>query len=352
MSKNRAIAAVLYEINKKLKIEELVIPKLSTGQILVRVAYSGVCHSQLNEMRGLKGEDKYLPHTLGHEGSGIVEEIGPNVNKVKKGDHVVLTWIKCKGVQASTALYKNKKGDSINSGAIATFLTRTVVSENRIVKINNEMPLREAALLGCAIPTGAGMVINTARVKKSSTVAIFGVGGIGLSAVMASSLLGVKQIIAIDINDYKLNLAKKCGASATINTKRQEVLSKILELTDGVGVDYAIEATGNKIIMEAAFKAVTDRGGVCIIAGNPIKGEKILIDPFDLIKGKKIIGSWGGSTLPDKEIPEYIILYLSGKFKLDQLITHEYALGDINEALVNLEKGDVGRILINMSQCL
>ncbi|MEA1960382.1 MAG: zinc-binding dehydrogenase [Bacillota bacterium] len=341
-------AAVLYETKKPLQIEELTIPELQSGQVLVKIAYSGICRSQLNEIQGLKGKDNYLPHTLGHEGSGIVEEIGDSVSKVKLGDHVVLTWIKGEGADMPFTLYKKADGSTVNSGAISTFMTKAVVSENRLVKIPPEMPLREAALLGCAIPTGAGIVLNTLKAQSGNSFAIFGVGGIGLSAVLASSLMNDTIIIAVDIFDCKLKLARDVGATHLINAGKEDPLAAILKITDGRGVDYAIEAAGLCGTMEKAFRAVRDNGGRCVLAGNLSQGEKISFDPFDLIKGKQIIGTWGGETNPDEDISKYIKWYMSGKMKLSKLITNEYQLENINEAFDDLGRGKAGRSLIKM----
>jgi len=287
-------AAVLYELNKPLKIEELSIPDLKEGQVLVKIAYSGVCRSQLNEIKGLKGEDKYLPHTLGHEGSGIVETVGPGVEKVKPGDYIVLTWIKGDGLDVSSTTYQSNNGAIINSGAISTFMEYAIISENRLVAIPKQMPLREASLLGCAVPTGAGIVMNTAQVRQGSSVAVFGIGGIGLSAVMASSSINVATIIAIDIIEHKLEQARQLGATHLINASQQDPMAIILEITGGRGVDYAIEAAGQRETMETAFQAVHDNGGLCVLAGNLPHGERISLDPFDLIRGKLIVGTWGG----------------------------------------------------------
>lgn len=344
----KTIAAVLYKTNQPLKIEELDIPKLRPGQVLVKIAYSGVCHSQLNEINGLKGEDKFLPHTLGHEGSGIVEAIGSGIRKVKPGDKVVLTWIKGRGMDVPTALYKRNSDSIINSGAISTFMTKAVISENRLVKIPEEMPLREAALLGCAIPTGAGVIINTAKLSKGNTVAIFGMGGIGLSALLASKLKQSSIIIAVDIFDNKLDSALKMGATHAINAEKQDVLSEILKITDKRGLDYAIECAGKKESMEIAFKSVRDNGGLCIIVGNLPMGEHISINPFDLIKGKHIIGTWGGESLIEKDVSFYITEFLSGRFKFDLLISDECKLKDINKIFRGMEQGKANRVLINM----
>ncbi|MBA3016727.1 zinc-binding dehydrogenase [Patescibacteria group bacterium] len=344
-------AAVLYEINEPLQIEELTIPELRSGQVLVKIAYSGICRSQLNEIRGLKGQDKFLPHTLGHEGSGIVEAIGLGVSKVKPGDHVVLTWIKGKGAEIPSTLYKKADGSVVNSGAISTFMTKAVISENRLVKIPPEMPLREAALLGCAIPTGAGIVLNTLRVQSGNSIAIFGVGGIGLSAVLAARLMNATPIIAVDVFDHKLKLARDVGATHLINASQGDPLTTIMKITDGRGVDYAIEAAGRRETMESAFQAVRNNGGLCVLAGNLLHGERISLDPFDLIKGKQIIGTWGGETDPDRDIPQYIRLYQASKLKLDELITDTFSLDEINKTIDMMSKGKItGRCLIEMPE--
>lgn len=346
----KTIAAVLTEINNPLQVEELIIPPLKKGQVLVEVAYSGICHSQLNEIHGLKGEDKFLPHTLGHEGSGIVVEIGPDVTKVKPGDHVVLTWIKGGGHDVPSTKYSRKDGSIVNSGAISTFLTHAVISENRLVPITKDMPLKEAALLGCAIPTGAGIVLNSARVQPGSSVAVFGCGGIGISAIIAASAIAkAKFIIAVDVVDQKLNYAIKLGATHIINASKEDSVKAIADLMGGRGVDVTIECAGKKETMENAFMCIKDNGGLCVIAGNLPKGQKIKIDPFDLIKGKRIVGTWGGETDPDRDIPLYVNSFLSGIINLRSLITLSHPLTNINEAIQKTESGQVGRCLIEMS---
>jgi len=348
----KTIAAVLREINKPLVIEELILPELQQGQVLVKIAYSGICHSQLNEIQGLKGEDKFLPHVLGHEGSGVVEKIGAGVTKVAPGDHVVLTWIKGSGLDVMSSKYLRSDGSVVNSGAIATFLTRAVISENRLVKIPEKMPLREAALLGCAIPTGAGIVMNTLNIKLASSIAIFGMGGIGLSVLLAAKMKGAATIIAIDINDLKLKQAMQMGATHCINVNKQEVLPEILKITNRAGVDYAVESAGRKESMENAFQSVRDKGGVCVIAGNLPEGQRITINPFDLIKGKKIIGTWGGETKPDRDILLQVDWFLTGKLNFDKLICGGFSLREINKAINYAEQNALGRVLINMDKIL
>lgn len=345
----KTIAAVLEQLNKPLKIRELTIPELKKGQVLVEVAYSGICHSQLLEIRGKRGEDRYLPHTLGHEGSGVVLEIGGGVKKVKPGDHVVLSWIKGSGADVPSTVYQSCERE-INSGAISTFMHYTIICENRLTPIPDTMPLREAALLGCAIPTGAGIILNTAKVSPGSSIAIFGIGGIGLSALLAAKMVGATIIIAIDVLDQKLEQAAQFGATHIINARKHDVLSSIMEITNGHGVDYAIESAGRRDSMEKAFQSVRDKGGLCVIAGNLPHGEQISINPFDLIKGKRIIGTWGGETQPDRDILMYVDFFLSERLDLEKLIGDTYNLKDINEALNSIEKGKMGRVLIDMSK--
>jgi len=342
-------AAVLYELEKPLSIMTLTIPELKPGQVLVDIAYSGVCHSQLLEVRGKRGQDRFLPHTLGHEGSGTVLEVGEGVTKVKAGDHVVLTWIKGNGADVPSTTYQGP-GGPVNSGAISTFMRRTVTCENRVVPVGNAIPLPQAALLGCAIPTGAGIVLNTLKVQEDNTIAVFGAGGIGLSAILAAGLRNARTIIAVDVIDNKLEQAIQLGATHCVNARQQDPLAAILEITGGRGVDYAIESAGTRGTMETAFKAVRDNGGLCVLAGNLPHGEQISLNPFDLIRGKRIIGSWGGETQPDRDIQQYVEYYMSGKLKLDRLLTHTYSLNDINRALEKLENGKIVRALIDMSR--
>jgi S-(hydroxymethyl)glutathione dehydrogenase/alcohol dehydrogenase len=342
-------AAVLAETGKPLQIQELTIPDLRPGQVLVDVKYSGVCHSQLLEVRVKRGPDRFLPHTLGHEGSGIIIEVGIGVTKVKPGDHVVLSWIKGSGADVPSTVYQSADGP-VNSGAISTFMRRSITCENRVTPIRCAMPLREAALLGCAVPTGAGVVLNTAKVQLGSSVAVFGIGGIGLSAVLAAGLAKAATIIAVDVYDHKLQQALHAGATHLVNARQQDPLTAILEITSGRCVDYAIEAAGRRETMEAAFRSVRYNGGLCVLAGNLAHGERILVDPFDLIRGKRIVGTWGGETQPDNDIPKYAGWYLSGQLKLEKLDVHAYTLEGINQALDDLEQGKTGRAVVDMSE--
>lgn len=345
-------AAVLDKLNKPLLVTSGVeIPDLAEGQVLVHIAFSGVCHSQLMEARGLRGEDRFLPHLLGHEGTGRVEAVGAGVTKVKPGDWVILGWIKGEGLDGGSIKYLHA-GRQINAGGVTTFNEKAVVAENRLTHLPEGIPLDVGVLFGCAIPTGAGIVMNTIKPGKDSKIAIFGLGGIGLSALMATQLFDCREIIAVDVNPEKLSLAREFGATSTINAHTEDVSSRIRDLTGGIGLDIAVEAAGLTSSIEQAFNAVRRGGGLCVFASHPENGGRISIDPFELISGKRIQGSWGGDCRPDIDIPRFAELYLQGHLPLEKLITKRYKLKDINYALDDLEAQRVGRPLIEISPLL
>lgn len=345
----RAKVAILDNFNSGLTIGDIQVPHPLRGQVCVKVAYSGLCHSQLMEARGKRGNDPYLPHLLGHEASGTVIDVGEGVTKIQAGDRVILGWIKGAGMDVSgPKLFKD--GQVINAGPITTFATHTIVSENRCLKLPDDIPMDIAVLFGCAIPTGAGIVVNQVKPFAGSTVAVFGLGGIGLSALMALRLFECSTVIAVDIEESKLELAMECGATHTIKNSRVNLVEEILHLTSGKGVDFAIEASGSTIMIETAFKSVKKFGGLCVFASHPPFGEKITLDPHDLISGKRIEGSWGGACSPDTDIPKFANLYLAGKLPLEKLIGKRYQLEDINQALDDLEQRRITRALIEMGK--
>lgn len=341
-------AAVLYQTGSPLVVEEGIdIPDLKPGQVLVRIAYSGVCRSQLMEVRGKRGDDRYLPHLLGHEGSGWVVETGAGVGKVKKGDPVILGWIKGDGADCPGTLYQ-KGAIQINAGSVTTLSEMAVVSENRCTPLPAGIPMDTAALLGCAVPTGAGIVLNTAKPEPGSTVALFGLGGIGLSALISLNLFQCRRIIAVDVSEEKLALARELGATDVIHALKEEPLKVIADLTDGRGVDISLEAGGLTQTIEMAFQAVRKGGGRCLFASHPPHGEKIALDPHDLISGKQIQGSWGGGWQPDRDTPRYADHFRSGRLPLEKLISHRYPLEGVNQALDDLEAGRTFRALVEI----
>lgn len=340
-------AAVLTRINEPLEIiENIEVPELSGGQILVELAYSGVCHSQLMESRGGRGHDPYLPHLLGHEGTGIVRKTGSDVKKVQVGDKVILTWVKGSGREAGGSQYSHGT-QKINSGGVTTFNEFSVISENRCVKLPDGIPMDIGILFGCALLTGAGAVINTLKPRSGSTVGVFGLGGVGLSALMATQIFGCQKVIAVDVEEEKLRLALEMGATHVVNSKKESPVDAIYKITEGKGLDYALEAAGLSSTIEQAFAAVRKKGGLCVFASHPKSGEKISIDPYDLISGKQILGTWGGESNPDRDIPLIADLYLKGKMPLEKLLSKKtYSLMQVNDALDDLHNRVVTRPLI------
>ena len=341
-------AAILRQLNAPLSVEPVAVPAPGPGQAIVRIKASGICHTQLSEARGRRGEDKFLPHLLGHEAAGIVEAIGPEVTRIQPGDHVVLSWIKGRGKSVGGAKYQDAGGKTVNSGPISTFAERAVISEDRITPVPKELPFDLAALLGCAVPTGAGAVLNTAQVKAGQSVVVFGAGGIGLNAIQAAAFAGASPIIAVDIHDPKLTQARVFGATHALNGKSTDVIAAIKELTGGRGADVAIESAGQKLTMEQAFACIRAGGGIAVLIGNLPAGQPISIDPFQLICGKRIVGCWGGDTDPVRDIPRYAEMFLSGKLKLNELVSHRFNLDQINEALDALERGEVARAILEL----
>ena len=341
-------AAVLTELNKPLVIADLELPKeLAFGQVLVKLLYSGICGAQFNEIEGAKGPDKFLPHLLGHEGSGIVLDAGAGVKSVKKGDHVVLHWRPSAGLQAETPTYL-WNGRKVNAGWVTTFNNYAIVSENRVTPIPSDFDMKLAPLFGCSVTTAMGVVNNDAHLKIGQSVVIFGVGGVGLNLVQAASMVSANPIIAIDLYDSKLQTAKKFGATHCFNSKTLESWKEeISKIVGEKGADVVIETTGNSRVIETAYE-MTHPDGKTILVGVPRKGNNISIYSLPLHFKKVLKGSHGGSAEPHLDIPRYLRLYNLGKLKLEGLITHEFKLDEINEALDTIRKGEAGRVIISM----
>lgn len=346
-------AAYLETQGQPLRLSSAVlVPDLRPGQVLVELAFSGVCHSQLMEAQGRRGPDRYLPHMLGHEGSGRVVAVGSAVRKVQPGDLVVLGWIKGEGCEEAGARYRVGEDLWINAGGVTTFQRHAVVSENRCTPIPAGIPLDVAALFGCALPTGAGMVLNTVDPRPGSTLAVWGLGGIGLSALMAALATDCAQVIAIDVEATKLDLAAALGAHACIDASACDPLAALAALTGGGGLDYCVEAAGRADTIEQAFRAVRRGGGLCVFASHPAHGETIALDPFELICGKRILGSWGGDCRPDRDIPRFGELYRRGRWPLERLISAVYPLEGINEAMEALASRRVTRALLAINPAM
>jgi len=339
-------AALLVETNKPLVIDEIEIPPLKPGQVLVKVQYSGICHTQLLEVRGRRGEDHYLPHCLGHEGSGVVVEVGPKVEKVKADDHVILSWIKGSGANVAGTIYR-WNNQNVNAGGITTFSNYSIISENRLTVIPKDFPLKDAALLGCAVPTGLGVVFNTAQPQPGQSLAVFGCGGIGLCAIQGASIAGCVPIIAVDILEDKLQMAKKLGAQYCINASEKDPVKEIQKICS---LDFAIDASGSPKAMKQALKSVRPQGGNAIIVGNARFGSELVIDPVDFNMGKRILGTWGGDNNPDIHYPRYCNFIRHGLLNLNFLTTKTYKLQEIDKAFDEFEKGETLRPIIDMTE--
>jgi S-(hydroxymethyl)glutathione dehydrogenase/alcohol dehydrogenase len=250
-------AAILTKQKSPLIIAEIELPQeLKVGQVLVKVHYSGICGSQLGEIDGAKGEDKYLPHLLGHEGSGTVIAIGPGVKYVKPGNTVVLHWRKGLGIDGEPPIY-NWNGQNVNAGWVTSFNEHAIISENRLTVIPNDSDLEVASLFGCAVTTGFGVIENNAKLHIGESVVVFGAGGIGLNVIQAASLVSAYPIIAVDIYDNRLELAKQMGATHIINSKSANVKSVILEITNNIGLDSFIDNTGLPEIIELGYETAS-----------------------------------------------------------------------------------------------
>lgn len=343
----KTTAAVLVETGKPLQLVELEIPVLKPGQVLVEVTLSGVCHTQLLEARGHRGADKFLPHCLGHEGVGRVLEAGAGVTRVRPGERVVLSWMKGAGADIPGTTYA-WGARAVNSGAVTTFSRHTVVSENRLTPLPQKVADGPAALLGCAIPTGVGSVMNVAKPEKGRSLVVFGAGGIGLSAVAGAKLAGCAPIIAVDVRADRLALARGLGAAHAVKADAADPVAEILKLCPG-GADFAIEATGRPAVMRQALLSVRARGGAAVLIGNARHGETLELDPLQFNLGKRLLGTWGGDNVPERDFPRYADWLAAGTLDVDPLLAEPYPLERVNQALDDLESGRATRPLVRMS---
>lgn len=343
----KTLAALLVQTGQPLELVEIETPALKPGQVLVEIAYSGACGTQIMEWKGLKGEDKWVPHCLGHEGTGKVLEVGSAVTKVKPGDSVVLSWLKGSGIEAGGAVYK--WGDkNVNAGGVTTFQKHAVVSENRLTPLPPQLGLDVAVLLGCAAPTGMGAVYNVLKLQPGDSIAIFGAGGIGLNACLAAALGGGSPVIAIDPSATRRDLALTYGATHAIDPTDKDVIAEIKKIAPA-GVDVAVEASGIPAVMDQAVNATRQQGGRAVVVGNAKYGAELKINPGVFNQGKSLMGTWGGDSVPDRDYGRFGRLLASDRFPVKGLLSKPYALKDINQALEDLASGKIGRPLIDMS---
>lgn len=341
-------AAILTELNQPLVLATIDLPAvLEAGQVLVEVLYSGVCGSQIGEVDGAKGEDKFLPHLLGHEGVGRVLAAGPGVRHVKAGDTVVMHWRKGPGIEAAPPRYQ-WNGRTVNAGWVTTFNQYAVVSENRLTAIPADSDLETAPLFGCAVTTGFGVVQNNARLKIGESVVVYGAGGVGLNIVQAAAMVSAWPIIAVDLHADKLDLARDLGATHLVNAALEDAPAAIEKLLAGQGLDCFVENTGLPEIIEHGYRLTKAQGRV-VLVGVPRKGRNVTLYSLPLHFGKGLSGSHGGEAVPEVDIPRYMNLHRQGRLRLRELITDRFRLEDINVAIDRMRKGLVrGRCLIEL----
>lgn len=357
-------AAIFEEANKPLTIEDVDIIDPRPGEVLVRTGCSGVCHSDLHFVDGLW----QLPMScvLGHEAAGVVEAIGENVTYVKPGDRVIMSFrpfcgkcYYCLGGKpnlcnspdhgAASASRLTWKGKPIMQFAsVGSFAEMMVTSENGLVKMPEEMPMAEAALIGCGVMTGVGAALYTAQVQGGSTVAVIGCGGIGLNIIQGCRIAGAARIIALDIIDSKLEMAKQFGATHTINSKDDDPQEAIMELSDGMGVEYAFEAIGVPAAATQAFN-MTRAGGTTVVVGMHPLGSEIAVPGPAFLQEKKLIGCMYGSTRFREHMPKIIDLFMQDKLDLTSLVSKRMKLEDVNEAFRAMKAGEVARSVLDFA---
>jgi S-(hydroxymethyl)glutathione dehydrogenase / alcohol dehydrogenase len=361
-------AAVLRGVGEPLSVEEVELAAPGDGEVLVRIEASGVCHSDWNVIAGVTPNP--LPVVLGHEGAGVVEEVGAGVATVAPGDHVVLSWLPgcgrcalCREGRPNLcetsfpAMLEGTLPDgttrlSQNGGALyhysflSTFAERCVVPEVSCVKIRADASLDVAALVGCAVMTGVGAAINRAKVEPGSSVVVFGAGGVGLSAVLGSKLGGARTIVAVDPVPLKRDLALELGATHAVDPAEEDAVEAVRGITDSRGADYAFEAAGIPALVTQAYDAVR-RGGTVVSIGIAPEGAEIALPAPRLPREEKIVtGSFYGSCRPHTDMPRVLDLYMDGRLDLDRLVSRTYGLDEINDAFAAMNAGEVARAVI------
>jgi S-(hydroxymethyl)glutathione dehydrogenase / alcohol dehydrogenase len=361
-------AAVLRAVNEPLSVEEVELADPGAGEVLIRLHASGVCHSDWNVVSGATANP--FPVVLGHEGAGIVETVGGGVSAVAEGDHIVLSWLpacgRCffcaqgrpslcehamegmfEGTLPSGALRLSQNGDALyHYSFLSTFAERCIVPEECCVRIRPDAPLDVAALVGCAVMTGVGAVINRARVEPGSAVAVFGAGGVGLSVVLGARLAGAGTIVAVDPVELKRKLAGDLGATHAVDPTGDDPAAALRDLTDGRGVDYAFDAAGVPGIVTQAYDSAR-RGGTVVCIGIPPVGAEANLPGPSLPRDEKIVtGSFYGSCRPHVDMPLLLDLFMDGRLPLDKLVTRTYALEEVNDAFTAMNQGEVARAVI------
>lgn len=360
-------AAVLWERNAPLVVEDLDLDPPKAGEVRVKVVANGICHSDLSVVRGVLPFP--VPTVLGHEGAGIVDEVGPGVTLVRPGDHVVLSAVsycgRCfhctnaefpqcdtaatmmvRGAMADGTSRLSKGGKSIHPMVgLATMAEYAVTSEIACVKIPDDVPLESACLIGCGVTTGVGAALHTAEVAAGSSAVVIGCGGVGLNVLQGCVLAGASTIVAVDLLDSKLEVARRFGATHVVNPAREDVAKAVRALTDGRGADYAFEVIGTGKTIALAW-AVVRRRGTAVVVGASARDEQVTLPAASFLAEKTLRGSTYGGVNPRALMPRLVDLYRKKKLKLDELVTRTYPLAEVNEAMAALERGEVVRTVL------
>lgn len=352
-------AAVLWERRTPLAIEEVELAEPASGEARVKILASGVCHSDLHHIQ--RDTPYQPPLVLGHEAAGVVEALGPGVSRVQPGDRVIVVFgPKCgecyyclRGLpHLCAAPYPDRprlrKGDRVLTPFIGVggFAEYANVDARNLVKIPDEMPIDRAALIACGVTTGVGAVIKTAKVPPGANVVVIGTGGVGLNVVQGAQLAGAARVIAVDLLDGKLEMAREFGATHVVNARREDPVEAVRKLTGGWGADYAFEVIGHPSTIRQAYDAVR-RGGTAVVVGLADQTDEVAIPAYNLlVTGKTLMGCFYGSISPYEDVPRYVDLYLNRRIKLDELISRRYVLDEINEAFAAMQAGEVARGVI------
>jgi S-(hydroxymethyl)glutathione dehydrogenase / alcohol dehydrogenase len=332
----KTLAAILVEQKKPLELAEVELPKLGYGQVLVEIKATRICGSQIGEIDGVKGPDKYLPHLLGHEAGGVVLEVGPEVKHVSSGDRVVCHWRPGAGIDAGGSVYK-WGGKPVNAGPITTFQKISVISENRLTKVPPETDFELCCLLADTLTTGFGVVARDARLEIGESAVVIGVGGIGLGTVLGAHLAGACPIIAVDLHDHKLAKAQEFGATHTIHAGREDMAARVREILGG-SADAVFDGTGNPAVIEGAWSITSPQGRVVLVGVMPTD-RSLSFNTLPLHYGKRLIGSEGGASLPSKDIPKLTRILKGRNISVQKMISHRVQISEINKAVSDMRSG-------------
>ncbi|MFZ4482477.1 MAG: zinc-binding dehydrogenase [Chthoniobacterales bacterium] len=337
-------AAILVAQRQPLVIDEIELPSLKRGQVLVEIHATRVCGSQIGEVEGVKGPDKYLPHLLGHEAGAIVLEVGADVTQVTPGDRVVCHWRPGAGIDAGGAVYQ-WNGKPVNAGSITTFQKLAVISENRLTVVPPDTDFELCCLLADTLTTGFGIINNDARAQPGESVVVFGVGGIGLGVVLGAKLAGAHPIIAVDLHEHKLAKAREYGATQTINASQHNAAEQVRQVLGGLA-DVTIDGTGSPRVIETAYDLAKLRGGRCVLFGVLPSDQRVSIHTLPLHFGRILTGSEGGQSRPHEDIPRILAQLAASGTDWRGFITHRGPLADVNDLMAKMRSGEVVHAIV------